>query len=67
LTENTPLLSATEQELIAWLTRGLTNADIARLRRRSAHTVRNQLSALFSKLGASNRAEALTRAKGLGA
>lgn len=67
LSENTPRLSATEQELIAWLARGLTNADIARLRRRSAHTVRNQLSALFSKLGASNRTEALARAKGLGA
>lgn len=61
----TPALSATEQELIGWLSRGLTNAEIAHLRKRSAHTVRNQLSALFRKLGASNRTEALARARGL--
>jgi DNA-binding CsgD family transcriptional regulator len=60
-----PALSATEYELVTWLARGLTNADIARLRNRSPHTVRNQLSALFSKLGVRNRAEALARAKGL--
>lgn len=52
-------LTGTERELLRWVAAGRTNGEIARLRARSPATVRNQLSALFRKLGASNRAEAV--------
>jgi len=58
-----PTLSPTELQLVRWLAQGLTNADMAHLRQRSVNTIRNQLSALFSKLNASNRTEALARAQ----
>lgn len=52
-------LTGTERELLRWVAAGRTNGEIARLRARSPATVRNQLSTLFRKLGASNRAEAV--------
>lgn len=54
-----PTLSGTEREILRWVAAGRTNAEIARLRGRSESTVRNQLTALFRKLGVSNRAAAV--------
>jgi DNA-binding CsgD family transcriptional regulator len=52
-------LTAIERVLLLWLAAGRSNAEIAKLRGKSAATVRNQLNALYRKLGASNRAEAV--------
>lgn len=52
-------LTATEMEILRWIEAGRTNAEIARLRSRSPATVRNQLTGIFRKLGASNRTEAI--------
>jgi len=52
-------LTRQERELIVWLAAGRSNAEIAKLRGRSAATVRNQLSVLFRKLQVTTRAEAV--------
>lgn len=50
----------TEQELqvLGLVARGMTNREIARALHLSEGTVRNYVSAILSKLGLSNRAEA---------
>jgi len=53
-------LTAVERELLHWVAAGRSNAQIAILRGRSKATVRNQLHALYQKLGVANRAEAVT-------
>lgn len=53
------LLSRNEMALMHWLARGYTNAQIGISTHRSEKTVRNQLTRLYAKLGASNRAEAV--------
>jgi DNA-binding CsgD family transcriptional regulator len=50
-------LSTREQELVEHVMRGLSNREIATLCGTSINTVRNQLSRIFDKVGASNRAE----------
>jgi glycosyltransferase involved in cell wall biosynthesis/DNA-binding CsgD family transcriptional regulator len=55
-------LTDREQELLRWLTAGHSNMQIAELRRRSPATVRNQVCALYEKLGVSKRAEAVAKA-----
>ena len=57
-------LTEVEQELLRWVAAGRTNLEIAALRGRSPLTIRNQLSVMFRKLGASNRAEAVRLAHG---
>jgi DNA-binding CsgD family transcriptional regulator len=52
-------LTRRETEVLAYLERGLTNREIARVCGTSPHTVRNQLRKIFDKLGASTRAEAV--------
>jgi DNA-binding CsgD family transcriptional regulator len=52
-------LTSIEQEMVVWLASGRSNAEIARIRGRSAATIRNQLHALYVKLGVSCRAEAV--------
>lgn len=54
-------LSPAERELVRHLALGHATADIALARGTSFFTVRNQLSALYRKLGVANRAEALGR------
>jgi glycosyltransferase involved in cell wall biosynthesis len=51
-----------ERELLSWLTAGHSNAQIAALRHRSPATVRNQICALYQKLGVARRTEAIAKA-----
>jgi len=58
-----PLLTPRELEILRALGEGLTNKAVARRLGISAHTVKFHLEAVFTKLGAASRAEAV--AKGL--
>ncbi len=58
-----PLLTPRELEILRALGEGLTNKAVARRLGISAHTVKFHLEAVFAKLGAASRAEAV--AKGL--
>ena len=53
------LLSKREQEVVSWVTEGLTNREIAERLGLSQHTVKNHLFRIFDKLGVSNRIELL--------
>jgi len=55
------LLSAREREILSYLRLGYTNREIGTALGTSFRTVRNQLSGVFEKLGASTRAEAVAR------
>ena len=59
LREPGPKLTSRELRLLEWLALGRTNVQIGQCAARSEKTVRNQLTALYSKLGAANRAEAV--------
>jgi DNA-binding CsgD family transcriptional regulator len=48
-----------ERRLLEWLAAGRTNAQIGLCAGRSEKTIRNQLSAVYAKLGVVNRAEAV--------
>ena len=52
-------LTPRQQEILGSLVRGLTSVDIAKELRISSDMVREHTSALFKKLGAANRAEAV--------
>lgn len=54
-------LTARESEVLGLLGGGLSNKMIARELHISEHTVKFHISSLYSKLGASNRAEAVSR------
>ncbi len=58
-----PLLTPRELEILACLGEGMSNKGVARKLGISAHTVKFHLEAVFSKLDATSRAEAV--AKGL--
>lgn len=57
-----PALTPREREILAMLAEGLPNKLIASRLGISDHTVKTHLEAVFDKLGASNRAEAVARA-----
>ncbi len=57
-----PALTPREQEILAMLAEGLPNKGIAVRLGISEHTVKTHLEAIFDKLGASTRAEAVARA-----
>jgi len=61
--EDTPPLTPREVEVLALVGQGFTNKAVARRLGISVHTVKFHLEALFSKLDATSRAEAV--AKGL--
>ena len=61
-----PGLTPRQRELLEGLAQGLDNAQIAARAGLSEKTVRNQVSAIFDKLGASNRAQAIVRAREAG-
>jgi two-component system, NarL family, response regulator LiaR len=56
------VLNDREKEILQLLVRGLTNSDIARQIYLSEGTVRNYTSAIFSKLGVSDRTQAVVAA-----
>lgn len=64
MTEDPPLpkLSPRQADILASITRGLTNTDIARQLGISLPVVKEHLSILFQKIGVSNRAEAVALA-----
>ncbi|CAH2599359.1 Helix-turn-helix transcriptional regulator [Rhodovastum atsumiense] len=55
-----PLLTPREVEILALVGQGQSNKAIARRLGISAHTVKYHLESVFTKLGASSRAEAVT-------
>ena len=59
--EARPLLTPRELEILACLGEGLSNKAVARRLGISAHTVKFHLEAVFAKLGASSRADAVAR------
>jgi DNA-binding NarL/FixJ family response regulator len=61
-TAQIPPLTARESEILAMLAEGLPNKLIASRLGISDHTVKTHLEAIFDKLGASNRADAVARA-----
>jgi pimeloyl-ACP methyl ester carboxylesterase/DNA-binding CsgD family transcriptional regulator len=61
-----PELTAREREVLEQVARGLSNQEIAEHLGISPKTVRNQVSALFDKLGVSSRAQAIVKAREAG-
>ena len=54
-----PHLSPRQQEMLTAITKGLSNAEIGQLFGISGVTVKKHLSVVFTKIGASNRSEAV--------
>jgi DNA-binding NarL/FixJ family response regulator len=61
-----PLLSDREREVLELIAAGSTNREIAERLYLSPHTVKEHTSALYRKLHARNRAEAVQRAQRIG-
>jgi two-component system response regulator DesR len=61
-----PLLSERVREVLDLIAAGSTNREIAQRLYLSPHTVKEHTSALYRKLGARNRAEAVQRAQRIG-
>ena len=59
-------LSAREREVLSLIATGATNAEIAQRLFLSPHTVKEHTSALYRKLGARNRAEAVRLGQRIG-
>ena len=49
-----------QRDILSYVVKGLTNADIARLFSVSEITIKKTLQLTFAKIGASNRAEAVS-------
>jgi two-component system, NarL family, nitrate/nitrite response regulator NarL len=56
-----PLLTPREREILGLIGEGLSNKAMARRLGISVHTVKFHLEALFTKLDATSRAEAVTK------
>jgi DNA-binding NarL/FixJ family response regulator len=61
-----PDLTAREREVLELVARGLANDAIAERLGITSKTVRNQVSALFDKLGVASRAQAIVKAREAG-
>jgi DNA-binding NarL/FixJ family response regulator len=61
-----PMLTEREREVLDLIAGGSTNREIANELYLSPHTVKEHTSALYRKLGARNRAEAVQRAQRVG-
>ncbi len=61
-----PELTNREREILELMAKGYTNTAIAERLTLSAHTVRNYVSTIFSKLQAADRAEVIKRARQAG-
>ena len=66
LTQPAPLLSEREREVLNLIAAGSTNREIAQELFLSPHTVKEHTSALYRKLGARNRAEAVQLGQRIG-
>ena len=55
-----PELSPRQAQILAALTRGLSNPDIAKMLDTTPENVRDHLKTVFAKIGAANRAEAVS-------
>ena len=55
--ERSPLLSAREREIVAWVAQGYKNKEMAVKMLISEQTVKNHLHTIFAKLGVSDRLE----------
>ncbi|MGO9790252.1 MAG: DNA-binding response regulator [Solirubrobacteraceae bacterium] len=66
LSQPAPLLSEREREVLELISAGSTNREIAQQLFLSPHTVKEHTSALYRKLGARNRADAVQRAQRIG-
>ena len=53
-------LTRRQSEILAAVVRGLTNDDIAKMFAIQRSSVKDHLTAIFAKFGASNRAEAIS-------
>jgi DNA-binding NarL/FixJ family response regulator len=65
-TQPEPLLTEREREVLELIAAGETNAEIAQRLYLSPHTIKEHTSALYRKLGARNRAEAVQLAQRIG-
>jgi DNA-binding NarL/FixJ family response regulator len=65
-TQPEPLLTEREREVLELIAAGETNAEIAARLYLSPHTIKEHTSALYRKLGARNRAEAVQLAQRVG-
>jgi two-component system, NarL family, nitrate/nitrite response regulator NarL len=59
--DDMPLLTPREREILGLISEGLSNKAMARRLGISVHTVKFHLEALFTKLDATSRAEAVTK------
>jgi DNA-binding CsgD family transcriptional regulator len=59
--DDAPLLTPREREILGLIGQGLSNKAMARRLGISVHTVKFHMEALFTKLDATSRAEALTK------
>jgi len=57
-------LSLREQEIIDWVAKGRTNAEISGILAISEYTVKNHVRRIMKKLGAANRTEAVAKFRG---
>jgi two-component system nitrate/nitrite response regulator NarL len=56
------VLTARQQEILVWISRGLTSKEIGRALGISERTVKDHIALIFDRLGAVNRADAISRA-----
>jgi DNA-binding NarL/FixJ family response regulator len=61
-----PELTVREREVLTLIAQGHSNSSIARTLSLSTKTVRNHISSVFAKLGVSDRAQAIVRAREAG-
>ena len=54
-----PVLTERQQYIVSYIAKGLTNNDIAEALNISPTVVREHITAILAKIGASNRAEAV--------
>ena len=66
LAQPEPMLTEREREVLTLIAAGSTNREIAEQLYLSPHTVKEHTSAVYRKLGARNRAEAVQRAQRIG-
>lgn len=67
--DSTPIeapLSPREQQVLTFISRGLSYAEIARLQNLSVHTVQSHIKNLYRKLSVNSRGEAVYKAQSLG-